>query len=96
MIDGRTVIEQLGGSRFIAMTGAKNFGTTDNALSFKIGRNARGVSHVRVTLDPSDTYTVEFLKVRKLHVTVAETCTDIYCDSLQDCFTRNTGMDTHL
>ena len=33
----KTILQQLGGNKFIAMTGAKNFGSSKNSLQFKIG-----------------------------------------------------------
>lgn len=91
-----TILQQLGGRRFCMMTGAKGFLGTNNSLAFRIGRNCKGVNYVKVTLDPSDTYTVEFMRVSLRQNKVLATCSDIYWDSLQECFTRNTGMETHL
>lgn len=92
----QTILEQLGGNRFIAMTGAQHFGYTDNALSFKIGRNAGKVTHVRVTLDPSDTYTVDFLAVRGAKVKTLQEYSVVYADNLRDVFARVTGMAVSL
>ena len=35
----RTILSQLGGNKFAAMTGAKNFVDCGDALSMRIGRN---------------------------------------------------------
>ena len=35
------LLKQLGGNRFIAMTGAKGFAFSDKYMSFKIGRNSK-------------------------------------------------------
>ena len=43
------ILQQLGGNRFVAMTGAKNLGTSNKKdLSFSIGRNAKSVTHVHI------------------------------------------------
>ena len=34
-------LKQLGGNRFIMMTGAKNFGVGPKGMGFKIGRNQK-------------------------------------------------------
>jgi len=93
-----TVLEQLGGSKFIAMTGAKDF-TRDDAkqeIGFRIGRNNKSVNYVRITLTPNDTYDMEFLGIRKLELKLRSKATDVYADQLQAIFTEHTGMDTHL
>ncbi|RYD66868.1 MAG: hypothetical protein EOP83_04030 [Verrucomicrobiaceae bacterium] len=100
-----TILQQLGGRRFQVMTGAKNFLGHENGLSFRIGRNTSGANRVMITLDPSDTYTVEFQKVSLPRVNsdgkfvdgkvvVKAKSEDIYCDMLQECFTNNTGLYT--
>jgi len=95
-IVAHTILEQLGGNRFAAMTGAKNFACDESSLQFSIGRNSHGINKVRVTLEASDTYTVEFFKIRKLDAKLVERCNDIYADQLQDVFRCITGLDTHL
>jgi hypothetical protein len=95
-----TILEQLGGRRFIAMTGAKNFVFDDNgSLSFQFDNKKKAF---RVILDPSDTYTVEYFKINARSKTFEgysvkqATSTGIYFDMLQFEFTRLTGFDTHL
>jgi hypothetical protein len=94
----KTILEQLGGNRFAMMTGAKNFVGSADSLSFKLPSNfaKSGINFVRVTLDPSDTYTVKFLKIRGAKVTEIETREMVYCDTLQSTFKAVTGLDTHL
>jgi len=92
-----TILEQLGGSRFVAMTGAKNFGGGENYLTFKVGRGAlNGITHVTVTLEASDTYTVKFQRVHGLKVTDKGEVAMVYAEDLQACFTTHTGFDTRL
>lgn len=92
----KTILEQLGGSRFVIMTGAKNFVSGGKDLSFKIGRNDKGVTHVRIVLNSKDLYDVEYLKVRGIKREVLSEENDLFFDNLQSSFTRNTGLDTHL
>lgn len=94
----QTILQQIGGNSFAAMTGAKNFVAGSNMLQFDIGRGATNKANkVRITLDTSDTYNMEFFYLRGV---VCKTCaghTDgIYADQLQATFTRCTGLDTHL
>lgn len=94
----QTILAQLGGRRFIAMTGAKDFVACNNGLNFRIpGVNTKDrVNKVRVVLNPSDTYDVLTYRVRRLDVDHVDTRCDVYADNLQEVFTRMTGLDTHL
>jgi len=95
----QVTLQQLGGNRFIAMTGAKNFvhDSKRNSVSFRIGRGAKdSINHVTVTLDPSDTYTMTFMRIRGAKVTEVESVSDVYCDQLQTVFTDITGFYTTL
>lgn len=93
-----TILEQLGGRRFVVMTGAKNFASSPNGLSFRLpsylGRN--GINTVRITLLPSDTYKVEFSKLRGVKFVPVSVHEDIYCDALAALFTAETGLSTRL
>ena len=93
-----TILAQLGGNRFIAMTGAKDFLGLKHGLSFKLRRNDSGVNYVRIDLTPDDTYTVTFAKIthRGTKVTDKGTYEGIYADMLRGLFTRVTGMETSL
>jgi hypothetical protein len=95
------ILEQLGGKRFIVMTGARNFVGSDNSLKFRLPNNAKdGINTVEITLEPSDTYKVRFLRVgdRRTNFRVTEKSVheDIYNDVLVELFERKTGLYTHL
>lgn len=94
----KTILAQLGGNRFIAMTGAKDFVGAETGLTFKLPRVTNGISHVNITLDCDDTYCVTFDKWnnRKLEMTIVSRHVGIYCDMLQDLFTKETGLYTKL
>lgn len=107
-----TILDQLGGRRFLVMTGAKNLLATGNGLRFKIGRNASKANMVEITLNGLDLYDIRFFKYipSKLVVNHAKQTaewkpeknetvkefSDIYCDQLQELFTETTGMYTHF
>jgi predicted acetyltransferase len=92
------VLEQLGGNKFIAMTGAKNFikDDTKQMICFNIGRNSANVNGVRIVLNSMDTYDMEFLSVRAGNIKIKSEAKGIYWDMLQEIFTEHTGMYTHL
>jgi len=93
---GAEVIKQLGGGRFIAMTGAKDFFLGPKGMVFKIGRNSKGVNYVRINLNSMDTYDVEYLSVRNYKEKVKSKAKGIYADMLRDSFEANTGLRTSL
>ena len=95
----QTILTQMGRGRpnaLAVMTGAKHLmahNEARGALSFKLPNNAKdGINYVKVTLEASDTYTVEFGRVWGKTYTVKSTHTDIYCDVLADLFERQTGL----
>ncbi len=63
-----TILQQLGGQRFVVMTGAKHFMSDTHgagSLTMKLPRQLtrNHISHVRIILDRDDTYRLEALKV---------------------------------
>ena len=93
----QTILAQLGGSCFVAMTGARNFIAIERGLTLKLGRGAHnGITHVTITLDASDTYTVRFQRVHGAKVTEKGTYEGIYVDMLRGTFTQATGFVTSL
>ena len=91
-----TILKQLGGNRFIAMTGAKNLGTSGKDLSFSIGRNAKRVTHVHIKLTSMDLYDVEFINMRGAKRKVIKKVKGVYGDMLPKIFQKYTGMRTRL
>ena len=97
--NAETIIRQLGGQRFITMTGAHTFtySRAGRYLTFKLPANLVGPGRFfKITFNDNDLYTLEFSKFRKLSVTVIETADGIYSDQLQSVFSRMTRLATHL
>jgi hypothetical protein len=90
----QTILSQLGGNKFLAMTGAKHLTGSENALSFHIGRNSKSVAGVRIQLDADDTYSLKFFG--RGFMTIKAELSGVYADMLQEIFTRQTGLYTHL
>ena len=96
-----TILAQLGGLRFIVMTGASDFIGGDWHLIFSLpaGIAREGINKIRITLDWTDTYIFEALKVYsgpELKFDTIEKLDFVYADDLQEIFTRVTGLDTHF
>ena len=94
--EGAEVIQQLGGGRFIAMTGAKDFFLGPKGMVFKIGRNSKGINYVRISLNFMDTYDIQFLQVRKFKEKVKSEAKGVYADMIRDVFEQHTGLRTSL
>ena len=92
------IAHQLGGSKFVAMTGAKGFGSFNNGLTFRLPSNFAkdGINAVRITLEANDTYTMDFMKVRGTNVKDIAQATMVYFDQLQSTFTEYTGLETRI
>lgn len=92
------ILNQLGGNRFVAMVGAKDFSVSESAVSFKIGSNSKKIFAVRIALTAMDDYKVSFYKWT--NKSKAEFCEEgfegIYCGQLQEVFEHATGMVVSL
>jgi uncharacterized protein YozE (UPF0346 family) len=97
-LDPNQTLQQLGGNRFIAMTGAKNLAVdkSKNELHMKIMRNAKGISHVRIRLTSMDLYDMEFLQVRAGRIKIKSKEKGVYGDQLAKMFKKNTGLNVRL
>jgi hypothetical protein len=93
---GTEILKQLGGHKFIAMTGCNTFTTTPVSLSFRLSPNSSKGTIMRITLTPNDTYTVEVLRLRRCEIVTVSKTADVYAANLQETFTYMTGLATSL
>ncbi len=103
-----TIYQQLGGNRFVVMTGAKYFVGDKNSLRFKIGRNKSKTNTVEITLRGDDTYDMTFKWVTMPRISLKtgeyiegkdeliREFNGIFFFQLQELFTEVTGLYTHL
>ena len=102
-----TILAQLGGNKFLAMTGAKNLTADGSALMFKLPKRfaKRGIDYVKITLNAMDLYDVELFHLNTLahHIKTGQPmarlvtkCDGVYAEMLRDVFTTQTGLDTSL
>lgn len=92
------IYRQIGGKRLSIMTGAKNFIASEDGLSFRLpGTMTKNrINVVRITLNPSDTYKVEFGALRGSKYKVVSTHDGVYNDSLMELFRQETGLETRM
>ncbi len=105
-----TILQQLGGRRFIAFTGSKNFTAIDRGLQMNLARNASKANRLKVTLNGMDTYDMEFFRYTAPRystrggqfrtypekVTTVKEFKGVFFDQLQELFTETTGLYTHF
>lgn len=98
MTVGQIILKQLGGSRFVAMTGARALMGMEDGLSFKLPSNfaTDGINYIRIKLNVRDTYDVEFGKTRGMKYTEISKQEGIYNDSLRDVISETTGLALSL
>lgn len=100
-------LKQLGGNKFLVMTGSKNLLSDGNKLHMNLVKNQSKANKLTITLNDNDTYTMKFFKFTngrmdknfKWHEpkeTIIKEIEGIYDVQLQEIFTDITGMDTHL
>lgn len=99
MTVAQTILAQLGGGKFIAMTGAKNFIGGTDFLGFTIPKNMSPANRVTISYSPGrDLYRMSFIKASRYGLDSKEVqrFDDVYADQLRDLFTQVTGMETSL
>lgn len=102
--------QQLGGHKFVVMTGSEFTGYMENESGnmeqiIKLSRNKSGADKLIVTYEEGkDVYSMRFIKSSKFNkrtFSFSETeeiyfTSDIYSEQLQEVFTQVTGLYTHL
>ena len=108
MTIANTILDQLGGNKFIVMTGSKNFMAEEYALSMKLAKNKSAANYLKIYLNGLDLYEMTFSKITepKFNLKTGEmrngenkeiaAFNDVMFDQLQSIFTSVTGLDTHL
>jgi hypothetical protein len=93
-----TILSQLGGGRFVVMTGAKFLLAHESALSFHLPSNfaKNGVNRVRIDLAPTDLYDVTFQRARGLKIFYEVKIEGLHSDQLPAAFTEATGLEVSL
>ena len=93
----KTILAQLGGNKFCAMTGAKDLVVGDRSLSMRLGRNSSNSNYLKITLTLDDLYEMEFCKLGRYGDKKSVKTYDLlHWDCLTEVFTEHTGMYTSL
>lgn len=96
----QTILNQLGGSRFLLMTGAHTLVGADKCLGMKLPARfaIEGINYVQVKLESNDLYTVAVYRLRegRLEPRGKRFMSGVYADKLRAVFTELTGLETSL
>ena len=99
----KTILEQIGGRRFAAMTGSKDFIDMGNGLRMSLARNKTSANRLDIIYDAgADLYNMRFYrktfskKTFECKTKDIETHERIYCDMLEEMFTMVTGLYTRF
>jgi hypothetical protein len=93
----RTILTQLGGGQFIAMTGAAGFVMGPRSLTFRVPRiKGCSVNRVCITLTPWDDYTIEGFRAKGLDCTPIQRLDNVYAGELRGAVARMIKRDLSL
>lgn len=92
----KTILEQLGGNRFLIMTGSKNVTFAGNTVHMRLIPNSSHTNRMSITLEATDLYTMKFTSFFRGKSTVKVQFNDVYCDQLVPLFEQTTGLRASL
>lgn len=92
----QTILTQLGGNRFLVITGAKRLVALPSGLQFSFPRSPKNKANKVSIRLAGDLYTVNFFSARGIAIVDRGEFEMIYGDRLTALFTEQTGFDTHL
>jgi len=90
------ILKQLGGQRFIAMTGAKNLVCDEKGITFKFMKNAIGAKWCTINLNSLDLYDMTFKSIKKNELIILKEINNLYDDMIESAFSNITGLATRL
>jgi len=108
----KEILAQLGGRKFLLMTGCKDLVGDEKSLRMRLARNKSRANYLEITLGGDDLYTMRFYYFRKGHYKVLpeqgkvlevpmvekeiKRVEGVYCDMLCSIFTDVTGLETRM
>lgn len=100
MTVAQTILAQIGGNKFIAMTGAKNLTSTADSLAFHFPKNSpkNKIKIVKIILDDNDTYTIKFYQysAKTFDCNCILESNGLYAEDLKSKIERETGLALSL
>ena len=98
-----TILQQIGGRRFVAMTGSHDFINLGNGLRMSLSRNKTSANRLEIIYDAgADLYNMRFYrqsfsrKTFEVKIKDIKTYEGVDCDMLEDIFSDVTGMHLYM
>lgn len=95
-IPAQEILNQLGGNKFIAMTGATCYHDNNGKTLIAKFKGSRVANIMSVTLNETDTYDVRICKFKGLEIKEVKTVNGAYCEMLKPIFEQTTLLRTSL
>ena len=99
----KTILQQIGGRRFTAMTGSRDFIDMGNGLRMSLTRNKTSANRLDIIYDAgTDLYNMRYFRKTFSKKTFESKAKDvevhegIFFDMLEEVFTQVTGLCTHF
>ena len=97
----QTILQQMGGRHFVAMTGVRNLVYGENQwgpyLQMRLSKNKNRYTHLIVQYyEATDIYGMDFMQVNKDGIRKSVEIPNVYCDDLAELFEEHTGLYTSL
>lgn len=93
-----TILNQLGGNKFVYMTGVKNLVSCEEALMMDLPKNNSEAKYLRIEIEGNDTYNLIFRKQNKKDFTfpIVKIYKNVFAQSLNTIFEIETGLITKI
>ena len=91
-----TILTQLGGRKFLSMTGASCYADSDGQTLVVTFKGLRKANIMYVTLNANDTYDVKICKWKAMGIKTVKEVNGAYADMLVTIFEKTTGLRTSL
>lgn len=99
----KIILQQIGGSRFLTMTGSRDLINLGNGLRMSLSRNKTSANRLEIIYDGgADLYNLRFYrqsvskKAFEVKTKDIKTYEGVYCDMLEEIFTDVTGLYTRF
>lgn len=96
MTTAQIILQQLGGRRFMAMTGATCYQDNNGQTLVTKFKGSKIANIMYITLNGLDLYDVKICKYRGQEVKTVKELNNVYSDMLQDIFEDTTKLRTSL
>jgi hypothetical protein len=96
MTAANEILSQLGGNKFIVMTGATCYSDNNGQTLVAKFKGSKTANIMYITLNSMDLYDVKICKYRGMDIKTVKELNGAYADMLKPLFEKTTGLRTSL